>query len=215
MKKLLSAIVPAGILAMATLASLPAQAFPVGDGSSVQDLISVLDEIDSLDDLNFGDHSRSDFEFSANIEQSIANIPSVLNTEDLQNYYNSEIAGSGGGYDEDSWIISKDGCSVDVRCVVPKIGVPLALSCYGKVGLDPDELAKCLQDNDPAKFQAATACTFGNCPDFAALPSQLVATSTCQYAENPTLAGNVLLNDPASLGQTATKPLPVDLLFQG
>jgi hypothetical protein len=202
MKKLLSAIAGAGIVAMATLASAPAQAQLVGDTVP-----------------------PGDYEVSQELEQLVNELPGLLeildaqglldNPDELNQMYNSIYAGSNSGFNPNAWVISKDGCSVDVGCSISKIGVVTALQCYAAAGLDPEAVASCLQEKDQAKYLAAASCTYGNCPAFAALPGQLVATSTCQYEENGTLAGNLLLNTAATFEANAAKPLQVDLLFKG
>jgi hypothetical protein len=212
MKKLLSAIAGAGIVAMATLVSAPVQAQIGGNTTSAgDDLSSVLND--------------DSYEVSDELEQLLTELPAILtvledqgllaNPDELDSLYNSYYAGSDSGFDANGWVISKGGCSVDVGCTVSKVGVVTALQCYGSAGLDPAAVASCLQEKGQDKYLAAASCTFGDCPAFAALPSQLVATSTCQFEENATLAGNLLLNTPATFEANTAQPLQVDLLFKG
>ncbi|KOR35475.1 hypothetical protein AM228_18005 [Planktothricoides sp. SR001] len=212
MKKLLSAIAGAGILAMAILASAPAQAQIGGNtGSAGEDLTSV-----------FNDDS---YEVSDELEQLVTELPTILEDIDsagllsdpgqLDELYNAYASDSSSGYNADAWVISKGGCSVDVNCTISKIGVVTALQCYASAGLEPEAVANCLQEKDQQKYLAAASCTYGNCPAFAGLPGQLFAASTCQNAKHPSLAGHLLLNAPANFEENTAQPLPVDLLFKG
>jgi hypothetical protein len=217
MKKLLSAIAWAGILGMAILASAPAQAQIGGNTESAgDDLTSV-----------FNDDS---YEVSDELEQLVTELPLILEDIDsagllsdpdqLDELYNAYASDSDSGYNDsgynaDGWVISKGGCSVDVDCVVSKIGVVTAWQCYTSAGLEPEAVAKCLQEKDQQKYLAAASCTYGNCPSFTGLPGQLFAASTCQNAKHPSLAGHLLLNAPANFEENTAQPLPVDLLFKG
>lgn len=94
MKKLLSAIAGAGIVAMATLASAPAQAQIGGNTSSASDDVSSVLNDDS-------------YQVSDELEQLVAELPALLAILDAQGLlddpdalnqmYNSTYAGSGGG----------------------------------------------------------------------------------------------------------------------
>ena len=209
MKKLLSAIAGAGILAMATLTSTPAQAFPVGDDSSaVDDLELILDD----PELEVNEELSQIVAAAPQIMSSLDDLGLLENPDALDAFYD-QYAYASDSYDSGGWVFSKGGCSVDAKCVIGQIGVVTALQCAGN--LDPEAVANCIKAKDEDKFLAAASCTYGTCPAFAGLPSQLFAASTCQNAANPTLAGHLLLNSPANFEENTAQPLQTDLLFKG
>ena len=208
MKKLLTAIAGLSVLAAGILAATPAQAqfYTFGENAD-----------DDLNDLwlNGGNAIINQEQFKmTNAVAGQLNITwdtLLQEPEQLNALYDANDPST-----HSILTFSHGGCSVDVGCALPKMGLATALKCVAKVGMDVTDAkpwAECLQEVDSKAYdRVADAGCVENCPGFATLPGQKVFA--CNNSVNSVLAGNTYLNLPSTL-EPQKKELQISWLSQG
>ncbi|MDC0835379.1 hypothetical protein AY599_03670 [Leptolyngbya valderiana BDU 20041] len=170
-KKQLAALTSTALLFLGGVAATPAKALPIFGTESDHDLQMIVDGEVSLDTMQTN--------FLTNLSYRLAPEVSDFNqkkTTLLQDPSRMDNLYAGTSVDPNSpptggMVFSKDGCSVEANCGLKAIGLGNTLKCASS-GTDPEAWAKCLRDKDYDAYMAATACTWGNCPGFTALPGE-------------------------------------------
>ncbi|MGC9503391.1 hypothetical protein [Baaleninema sp.] len=172
-KKHLAALTSTALLLLGSVAAAPAKALPIFGTESDHDLQMIVDGEVALDNMQTNFLNSLSSRLVADTEvASFAEKPTAL----LQDPSRMDNLYAGTSVDPSSpptsgMVFTKEGCSVAADCGLKAIGLANTLKCASS-GYDPEAWAKCLREKDYDAYMAATACTWGNCPGFTALPGE-------------------------------------------